>query len=447
MNTSHLTRPLILLALASALVAAPAAAADKDPILAPAKGKVHFVCKERGKNKNPGTREAPLKFLDKAIKAAAAGDTIAVCGGVYSGTFDIGFMESTKPLRIFGGFAPDFATRDVVKHATLLQPNNAAGAKSRKAMLTFKGAVDGTVVDGLVFDMGLRNSYSPTEGKPAGVESGMLLLPPKKAPGQMATVTEPCLSFPSSVKAGDVVVRNNLFVNCASYGVQAGVRGGTFRVLNNVFVANRMVAVEAYGTCPAKGGPKAKTRCGEVEIAHNTILFSWSRLKDFQDMGYGVRVMTRAGYNIHHNLIGTSVLGGIDHSRFTPDAWIKVDNNAFFVNKLADLQYSPASNTRLNLRAKQFEDLELASVTGNTTRIPKDYPVDKAYLQGFLAARYSEKADYKPDSPANQLRAALGLNKQGKLRSKASMYGNRYPWKKAAELFGALAGAGAQTPR
>ena len=49
------------------------------------------------------------------------------------------------------------------------------------------------------------------------------------------------------------------------------------------------------------------SRCSEVEIAHNTILFSWSRTKDFKDMGYGVRIMTKASYNIHHNLIGTSV--------------------------------------------------------------------------------------------------------------------------------------------
>lgn len=447
-SATRCARPVALgLFLSLILCAGPARAEGVGTILKPKTGKVWHVCKEGGRNKNPGTAEAPLKNIDKAIKKAKAGDTIAVCGGVYSGTFNIGYLESDKPLRLYGGFAKDFSARDVVKHATRFQPDNASGARSRKPLIRFSKEVDGTVVDGFVFDMGLRNGYSPSEGKPKDVATGMLLLPPKKAPGQKATVTESCLSIPSAAKAGEVTLRNNVFANCAKFGVQAAVRGGTLRVLNNVFVANRMAAVEAYGTCRSRGGPKSKTRCGEAEIAHNTILFSWSRTKELMDMGYGVRVMTKLGYNIHHNLIGTSVLAGIDHSRFNKDDWIKVDNNAFFVNKTADMEYSPASNTKLNLRAAQFEDLELGSVSGNTTKIPKDYPVDKAYLQGFLAARYSEKADFKPDSPANVLRAALGMNKQGKLSSQVSMYANRYPWKAALALFGALSGHGAATPK
>ena len=38
----------------------------------------------------------------------------------------------------------------------------------------------------------------------------------------------------------------------------------------------------------------------------------------------------------------------------------------------------------------------------------------------------------------------MGLNKQGKLTTKVSMYANRYPWKKTLELFGAVKGFGAQ---
>ena len=171
-----------------------------------------------------------------------------------------------------------------------------------------------------------------------------------------------------------------------------------------MFVANRMAAIEIYGTCAARGGPGQMPRCGETEIAHNTILFSWSRLKDFLDMGYGVRVMTKLGYDIHHNLIGANIMAGVDHSRFNKDEWIKLDNNVFFVNKRADLEYSPASNTSLDLTADQFEDLELASNVGNKSEIPAGLAIDAAYLEGFLSARYTEEADYDSDSPANQLR-------------------------------------------
>jgi len=447
MNVKPGRRLAVLLSLAVVAHAAPAWAADLAALLTPASGKALFVSAGTGDNKNAGTQDAPFKNIDKAIKAAKDGDTILVAEGVYSGTFGVGFLECDKAVKLYGGFSPDFSARDPVKHATFFQPDNASGGKARKALLKFTKAIDGVVVDGFVFDMGLRNSYSRTEGKPAGVETGMLLLPPTKAEGENPTVTEPCLSIPSAGPAGSVTLSNNVFANCASFGIQAGVRAGTLRIVNNVFVANRMAAVEAYGTCPNKGGPKDSVNCGTVEVAYNTILFTWSRLKDFLDMGYGVRVMTKAEYNIHHNVIGGNIMAAVDHTRFNPNGWVKVDENVFFVNKKADLEYSPASNASVSLTVAQFGDLEVASAKGNTSAIPPGLPVDKAYLEGLLSARYSEQADFDRNSPANQFRSALGMNMQGKLTTSVSMFGNRYPAKAALSLFGTVTGAGAQTPQ
>jgi hypothetical protein len=423
-----------------------ASGAGLESLLAPDQGKAIFVSRAAGKNSNSGTRESPLKNIDKALKIAETGDAIFVAEGIYSGTFDIGYLEIDRPVKMFGGFSSDFSTRDVVGHPTAFAPDNASGGKARKPLLRFSKVIDGVIVDGFVFDMGGRNSYDAAEGKPEGVETGMLLLPPKKASGENATVTEPCLSIPSAAQGGEVVIRNNVFLNCASFGIQAGVREGTLRILNNIFVANRMAAIEVYGTCAATGGPGSMPRCGEAEIANNTILFSWSRLKDFLDMGYGVRVMTKLGYDIHHNLIGANSMAGVDHSRFNDDAWIRLDNNVFFVNRRADLEYSPASNTSLDLTADQFEDLELGSNAGNENRIPDGLPLDASYLEGFLSARYTEDADYDPSSPANQLREMLGLDKQGTLSTDVSMYGNRYRRARALDLFGGVAGVGAQVP-
>jgi len=436
---------LLTIAVIGLASASSALGTDFAALFNPTEGNALFVSQASGKNSNPGTLESPFKNIDKAFKSAAAGDVILVAEGTYSGTFDIGYLESDKPLKLYGGFSSDFSSRDVVKHPAVFRPDNASGGKSRKPLLRFSKAADGVVVDGFIFDMGGRNSYDPAEGKPAGVETGMLLLPPKKASGDLATVTEPCLSIPSSALGGDVMIRNNVFLNCASFGIQAGVRGGFFKVVNNVFVANRMAAIEVYGTCASRGGPGSMTQCGEAEIANNTILFTWSRLKDFLDMGYGVRVMTKLGYNIHHNLIGANIMAGVDHSRFNNNEWVKLDNNVLFVNKKADLEFSPASNTSLDLRADQFEDLELASNVGNTSEIPSNLPVDEAYLEGFLSARYTEEADYDSNSPANQIRSALGRSKQGRLSTDVSMYGNRYPWGSALRFFGAVSGAGAQT--
>ena len=407
-------------------------------LLIPASGEVLHVSISSGKNSNPGTAEAPKKNIDKAIKAAQAGDTIKVAEGTYSGTFSVGYITTDKPLILMGGFSTDFSDRDLAKHPTLFQPDNKSGAKSRKALLALTKNVDGTVIDGFIFDMGMRNSYSPDEGKPEGVDSGMLLLPPKKARGENATVTEQCLHIASGNKGGDITIRNNVFLNSAKFAIQGGVPKGTITIHHNIFVSNRMAAIEVWGTSAGQ--------IPNAEIAYNTVLFTWSRLKDFMDMGYGMRIMTKMKYNIHHNIIGTSVLTGVDHSRFNNDEYVNLDENVFFLNKQSDMQYSPESNTKLNLSADEFEDLELASVSGNRNEIPKGIPIDTSYLEGFLSARYTEEADYNPDSSANQIREMLGLNKQGKLTTSVSMFGNRYPWKKALELFGAVAGAGAQIP-
>ncbi len=292
---------------------------------------------------------------------------------------------------LYGSFARDFSARDIRRTPTLFQPDNASAGNARKAVLTFTREIDGAVVDGFVFDMGLRNAYSPVEGKPAGCETGMLLLPPEKGPAANATVTEPILSVPSAANGGTLLIQNNAFINGASFGVQIGLRSGTCRILNNVFVANRMAAIEVYGTCRSTGGPKTLALCGQVEVAYNTILFSWSRIKDFKDMGYGVRVMTKLEYNIHHNIIGGNIQGGVDHTRFNKNEWVRMDDNVFFVNKTADLSFSPASNTMLDLRVNQFGDLEFASARGNRDEIPKTLPVDKSYLEGYLSARYSSR--------------------------------------------------------
>jgi hypothetical protein len=256
-------------------------------------------------------------------------------------------------------------------------------------------------------------------------------------------VEEPALSFVSATQGGDVTIQNCVFVNCSNFAIQAGHRSGTFRVLNNVFVANRMAAIEIYGTCSGSNQQKDMVACGDVEVAYNTILFTWSRLKDFLDMGYGIRIMTKCTYNIHHNIVGASIMGGIDNSRFCKDEFVKIDHNIMFGNKGGDLYYTPASNTKLQLTVDQFDDLEFESVEGNAGQAP-EIPVNQAYMKGFFSARYSETTSYDPNSPQNQWSRALGMNQQGTMSSDVSMFMNKYPWEESLKLFGATSQAGAQ---
>ena len=76
-------------------------------------------------------------------------------------------------------------------------------------------------------------------------------------------------------------------------------------------------------------------------------------------------------------------------------------------------------------------------------RIFKDI-IDANYLQAFLSATYTETVNYDENSPVNQFRAALGLNKQGTINSKVSMFCNPYPFESAIKFFGAVNDFGAQ---
>ncbi|MBL8920054.1 MAG: right-handed parallel beta-helix repeat-containing protein [Myxococcaceae bacterium] len=408
-----------------------------------------YVSAARGDNGAAGTKEAPFKDLDVAASKAKPGDTLHVAAGNYFGVRGKGYIELKEPVTLLGGYDDAFSKRDVLGQPTLIQPTNESAGKSRKPLLTLTSSKKGNLlkVDGFIFDAGARNSYHKAEGKPEGVETGLMLIPPEKSGEDAPTVTEPCLTVETAASAGDVELVNNVFVNCANFAVQAGHKQGTFKIVNNVFVANRMAAIEVYGT-GGKKGPKGPTeKDGEVEVANNTILFTWSRVKDFQDMGYGVRVMTNLGYDIHHNIIGGSVFSAVDHTRFNKGEWVKLDKNVFFGSKQSDLTFSEAGNVQLErVKVKDFGDLGLASAQGNQELIPK-LPIDKAYLEGYLSASYSEKADYDPNSAANQFREAMGLNKQGKLTTKVSMFANRYPWKEALKLFGAHPEFGAQSPK
>lgn len=403
-----------------------------------------YVSKTRGKNKNEGTKEAPMKNLDKAIEKAEEGTSIYITGGIETGVFDMGYFESDKPIKIYGSWDESFSKQDIQQHPTIIQPTNESARSNRKAIMKFTKKVEGTVLDHLVFDGGQRNAYHAKEGVVEGVDGGRLLKSTEKPATGYATVQEPMLQFTSATQGGDVTVQNCVFVNGASFALQAGHRSGKFTVKNNVFVGNRMAAIEIYGTCANKAGPKYLTLCGEVEIANNTILFSWSRLKDFLDMGYGVRVMTKCKYNIHHNIIGASILAGVDHTRFNKDEWVSLDNNIFFVNKDKDLHYSPMSNTRLRIDADEFGELEFESAEGNKNEIPANLMVNQAYLEGYLNARYSEQTDLDRNSPANQWRSMLGMNLQGTMTSQVTMFANRYPVEDALKLFASVSEYGAQ---
>ncbi|HHW97734.1 MAG: DUF1565 domain-containing protein [Myxococcota bacterium] len=140
----------------------------------------YYVSKDTGNNKNDGSKASPFKNLQKAIDVAQDGDTIYVAAGNYCGMMDRGIITLDKTLTILGGYSPDFSTRDILTHRSTIIPVSKADVNRDKGVIFVdQGEKKGkTVIDGFIFDHADTNNYHATEAKPAGVETGLLMIPP-----------------------------------------------------------------------------------------------------------------------------------------------------------------------------------------------------------------------------------------------------------------------------
>ena len=410
-----------------------------------------YVSASTGKKKGPGTKAAPFKAIGDALKKAAPGDTIYVAEGKYTGPLGASEIKIEKPVSIVGGYSADFAKRDICAHATLIQPLNEKNDSKGLGVITLKlpnGKGPDMVLDGIVIDQAYMNSYHDVKGKPEGVETGMWLEPPAKgSKDKFASAKSYSIySETASRYEGNIVIQNCVIANSGMYGINISLFKGNVKVLNNVFVACRMISCNVMCS-------NAQAGAATCEFANNTVLFSWSRTNDFGDMGYGYRCNAKVVSNVHNNIFGLSVFTGVDAAMGDPKTKkISLDKNVFFLNKKGDVAVvkSP-SILKLWVDSEEFEDMSdfpgMESVEDNTSlKDPKAFKgrINDAYLTAFLNASYSEKTDYDENSPANVFREAMGMNKVGKITTKVSMYANRYPLADAFKLFGALPGAGAQ---
>ena len=416
----------------------------------------YYVSKDTGSNRGDGSKEKPYKNLQKAIDAVPEGATIYVAEGNYFGTLDCGNINVTKCVKIYGGYNTDFSKRDILTHRTLVQPTAESNgtAKGGGTMIIKVNNPNGEiVVDGLLFDRGNSISYNARgEGKPKGVESPMMNPigsagiggPNLELTGVLTTETRELYLDNPNCKT--ITIRNCAFVNAPNYGV-GGMFQGEVTIDNCIFVNCRMIACDVMGS----NGQKYQT----VHFTNNTVLFTWSRLKDYDDMGYGFRYNNGTHSYVDHCIIGCSIYAGLDRCRLDykdkeAQKIAETTNNMFFLNRRADAALAGGGKF-LMISVDQFEDAEaLTEIDGCIGMSdPKVFngKLNEAYLKGFASATYKETADYQPSSADNKLRAALGLNKQGTINSSASMFANRYPFEDALKLFGAVQGYGAQLPK
>lgn len=441
-----------------------------------------YVSATTGGNKKAGTSaDMPLKNIQKAIDKASAGDVIKVAEGNYFGTLDCGAIIVDKEVTIEGGYSTDFKERNVLKHPTTIMPTAASnGTVGSTNTLGNQGTMVITIkstdpynnarkmaqiknkvrIDGLIFDRGNSIAYrvkadKTDAGWPDGIETPMMQ--PIGTEGKSGvnlevekvfTVesAEIYLANPQPTYAYALEIENCAFLNAPNYGIRGNFYGKA-TIKNNIFVNVRMAAVEIPGS--------NANEVSEIRFSYNTVLFCWSRKKDLEDMGYGYRYMTGAHSYVDHNIIGCTTFAGLDRTRIDSNKTKEnarqthATNNMFFLNRQADLTL-PGGGMYQRIWNNQFDDVDqLQETDGNKDLDAKALKgvIDEKYLDEFLHINYTETASVDRNSAANQFRAAMGMNIQGTISSKVTMFANRYNHDKALKFFGAVAGYGAQQPK
>ena len=429
-----------------------------------------YVSIETGKNKNEGTKEAPLKNLWKALENAADGDTIRLAAGVYPGKMKQNWFLIDKAVSVIGGYTTDFSARDPLANRTLFQAQNENNDKKGNGLGVFHIEFDHTkkepdnvdmVFDGLIFDEGFANSYHQTKGKPEGFETGMWLEGPamNKEQDKFPSPNRYLVYSPAQNRAtGKVSFKNCAFVNSGNIALNFSWYKGKVEVENCVFCNNRLIAVNVMCSSAVPMDGPTRPRAGwkpevELDFENNTVLFTWSRLNDLADMGFGIRNNTGVKADISDNVIGLNVLTGFDNTKGAGKTKItEIDGNVFFLNRESDIQMT-VSPSVAKVRVEDFEDLEgtdgIESIEDNEDL--KDASVFKGrinaqYLNAFLSMKYSESTKLD-EGKCNALRSVLGLPLQGTITTQCDMFCNRYPLEDALKLFGALPGKGAQTEK
>jgi hypothetical protein len=411
-----------------------------------------YVTIDNGSARGTGAKESPLKDIQRAIDLAPDGGVVCIAEGNYLGTLDRGWIEiKGKYVSLVGGFNSDFTARDPQKYITRIQPSIQQRGTIGMGLLMLEctsSMYSNMLIDGISFDLGNYLEYciaDPTDprwGCPEGCETG-----------RVKPISEPPNQAIRSIGgnfAGNLTIRNCMFLNSSFYGILLMHKGGDWEIYNNVFVSN------IYCSCEVNGALNQNTYAHKstVDFHHNTVLFSWCATKEMEDMGYGYRMRNGVDHNVHHNIFGCSNLSAIDNAwddSTLPEANRKIVSaweNLFFMNK-GDITIPGTSGGHwLFVPAKRFDEVMSLVKYENNRELPstsnfKDL-IDPPYLKGFANLTVMTTSSYDPNSAANLYREAHGMNKQGTSTTRVSMYGNRYNFDKALVFFGAEEGYGAQ---
>lgn len=382
-----------------------------------------------GNNRNEGTKNAPLKDIDKAIERADAYDRIHLTEGVYYGTFEVGYFEITQPIEIYGSYNADFSHRNPTSTPTIIRTKPKSG--SGKQTIFYIRETKNIVIDGLTIDMSEQNNYD--KNAPAGLETGYLTLTNTGGTPQRSAIR---------IVGNNVTIRNNTFINISYGGISIAQRmnmEGKIHIDNNLFVNCAHSGID----CGVLTSPRQETK--EIEISNNTFAFTYGTTFLNDNLGCAIWLKPNAKFNIHNNIFSyasDAAIRFLDYNGATLDL-----NHNYFINNRQNDIHTSIHNKRVYITVEQFDDVDFVQSLEGNKRLVEKLPLNQAYLGEFFNMAAEVALEYDPDTDWNQFRSILGLPQQASGTAKISFFANKYPVNEVYKLFGAIKGIGAQNPK
>ena len=329
-----------------------------------------------------GSRGHPFHDPWAALRRAEPGDAIHVAAGLYYGRFDrSSWIVETPNLTLLGGYSRDFSTRTPWKTPSVFGCYPRYEYARENNLISGRDNHSDLILDGLCFDSADRNQYGDKPGD--GI-------------GRIPTMDGPIASF----SGANVVIRNCVFMNSGTGGVELSGTGSRFE--NNLLLSIIGISMLTL---------RSSTQLIEQPIAVRGNSFCF-----MHDMGdpaagggdrsQGVRVMAPAV--IENNVFvgcGNSAIGVLlDVQR------VAIEGNFFFASPRSVIACN-TSGFKGEIKEKNLEEIEdigFKACAGNVVQDPAITGVPAIWLDAYtrdLLARYATP----PLDSATILRAAAGL--------------------------------------
>ncbi len=282
--------------------------------------------------------ERPARDMGNIVSDLEAGDVVCITGGVFTGRADAGADLIELPVAIYGGFSPDFATRDpwgayqTVFTGMRNSPNFSTDYRltidttgfATKLMAARGEMTEHTViVDGIIFDNGDRNYY-------AGGENGKIIR--LGTPSETPTPESGGLVIRTGITS-TIVVRNVIVMNTAP--TQGAIAlfpgaGAQVTVSNNVAVNNTGAGFH-LGTSIAASDPADMPT---YSFTDNVSVFNEKHDAFGTFGGAGVILESSTVVSMTGNILAFNDNYGIDNAKRADD--IIVVGNVITANAQAD---------------------------------------------------------------------------------------------------------------